>query len=862
MISKNRSFVALAMTLSIGTGACSKSSDTTLPHTVTAPPQTAVTDPNAPKIDEPTKTIVGGPTAPTAPTTPGRTTAPSIEATLVLDKNVLLSTEYLYGADLQYSSYHDPGFDLYNQSLAIGHIPAKFRIVGDELQLISDNTRLFPSDVNHPEQLITRFKILSQTGDSLKVSIARSGVYLSQLFEATRKPGNGSVTIPGAQPPRDTWVRSLDYYVAEDLILQQTSIQLEDGSLAEFAESIFPRKAIAPGADFKKFEMNPAEDSLTGDLGDGSLDRYMLLKGEKNFDGEKAFTYAQHFDISNGATIDWYVTRNIPDEYVPTIAQAVEGWNRYFRTYKGIERKVVVFKGRLPEGIHLGDPRFNVINWDSRLVAGAAYESQANDPATGKQSHSLIYMPAAWVKIGLDYWKNGQSSDTKSDVVTAPKRSGLAGAARLACARSMDEAAGLLASGRAESVDQIKEFGLRLLKGTLHHEVGHALGLGHDFKGSLAFDRSNPKSLPTDSIMDYNDYEIERAVFPDLNSADGPLLEYDRQALSFIYNKSADVSDKDPVLPACNDGIADKLEGGVDPLCIRYDIEKDPTQSIVTAWNRVNSDKLEGDVSLADATRRIPSLFLTDERLAGAKDEKSFNELVAGYAAALKGPLNFYVSTGKASVNKVVRTNIKSLLQFQDGALPKELDEAAFRERVFTGVQQALSFNELPKTLDQPLADAEKAGAEALARTPYAKSLDVAKSQDTIKKAVSQVDKSFKGFAEDEAAGLPKVRSLVFSALVNPKKTIFYVNDKTDYETAVIGILADAAVSTTRTSVERVEAAKALVTFKTLPLGEESLDKAVEKVTAEARAVRTVEGREKAYAVLAALKELKEEEAE
>ena len=137
---------------------------------------------------------------------------------------------------------------------------------------------------------------------------------------------------------------------------------------------------------------------------------------------------AEHFDISQTpanptGTIDWYVTPNITDEELKPVQLAVEGWNRYFKSFNGIQRKVVRFKGRLPEGIHLGDPRYNVINWDSRLVAGAAYETQATDPSTGKQSHSLIYMPAAWLQIGFDYWKNGQYSEQANWKASLPPRS-------------------------------------------------------------------------------------------------------------------------------------------------------------------------------------------------------------------------------------------------------------------------------------------------------------------------------------------------------------------------------------------------------------------------------------------------------
>src|SRR5258708_2318117 len=91
---------------------------------------------------------------------PYKNLSSSIQVTAVLDKKILFEQDFFYGADLQYSSIYDKKYDLYTQSVAQGHIPVHFRLAGDELQLIADNKSQFPSDVNHPEQLISRFKVL------------------------------------------------------------------------------------------------------------------------------------------------------------------------------------------------------------------------------------------------------------------------------------------------------------------------------------------------------------------------------------------------------------------------------------------------------------------------------------------------------------------------------------------------------------------------------------------------------------------------------------------------------------------------------------------------------------------------------
>ncbi len=787
---------------------------------------------------------------PTAPDPKVMMTAPSIQVTAVVNKETLLSQEFLYGSDLQYSSLYYKNFDLYFQSLALGHIPAKFRIVGDELQLVADNKRLYPSEVNHPEQLLSRFKILEDSPNTLKITTGDAGVYLSLLFTAL---GGAS------ESARDSWIRSFEYVAQDQLILQQTSILTADGTIAEFMESIMPSSALAPGAQFEKFEMDP-EDPVGAQ--EGPAARFRFLKGETIFQGEKKLTFAQHFDLSprndgkRGApgaiagTIDWYVTSTIPDEYLEPVRLAVEGWNRYFKKFNGIEREVVRFLGRLPDGIYLGDPRYNIINWDSRLIAGAAYESQASDPMTGKQSHSLIYMPAAWVTIGTSYWENGQYSDPVESLSPSSKLG------RLSCLRNLRSAASLIQSGRV-GADEVKEFGKELLKGTLFHEVGHALGLAHNFKGSLSFDRTQPKTNFSASIMDYNDFEIERGAFSAVQSADGPELEYDRQALSAIYNRMKDLNGS-AVMPVCNDEEADNEAGGVDPLCIRYDIEKDPTLSITTAWKRIQEPVLAGDISLSQALFNGVSHVLADEALQVVKSAEDLSALESRLVKSLEGSIRFYLLTGKASFSRVVRTNVKSLLQFQEGVLPADYSEREMRERAFAGVQKTLGLFELPDGVKAALQDVARKSGESILKTPYVQSLtkDTAEQlKDAVKKKVDSVVGSV---AKNTASGLPRLRELVLSTLTRHKGIDFFFGKvdgiQLDFETAILGILGDTVGERDKfTQKERVAAATSLITYRGRLDANDVISRLTEKLRAERKLAEDNRTRANAQAILGVL---------
>lgn len=802
---------------------------------------------------------------------PGVGTSHSVEVMMTVDRDALLNQEFLYGADLQYSSLFDSSMNLYNQSMAIGHIPVKFRIVGNQLQLIADNKRLYPSDVNHPEELLSRFDILDQNNGvpaTLTISGAKSELALSKLFSGAIGDAAKSREV------KDSWVRSFDYSQEGNFVLQQTSVSFSDGTIAEFMESFFPRATLKPGESFQKFEMSP--DSLVGAF-EGPAARFRWLPGEKIFEGEKAVSYAEHFDITKNlsnpnGTIDFYVTSNIPDAYLLPVQEAVEGWNRYFLHFKGIERAVLQFKGRLPDGIYLGDPRYNVINWDNRKVAGAAYETQAADPSTGRQSHSIVYMPAAWVQIGNNYWNEGRYSDASSNVLgnvlgsglsesvspmALKKRGGVSSSARLACARDIRDSGEVLASGRL-SDDEMKVFGVQLLKQTLFHEIGHSLGLHHNFKGSLSFDRSNSKSVFSSSIMDYNDFEAERGAFSAVDSSDGPQLEYDRQAVSALYNRGIDIQSTDPWVPACNDAEADQVIGGVDPFCIRYDLGSDPTQSVETAYSRIIEPSLTGDISLTEALQRVGLASRGSERIQEVQTQEDLDAYLAHVSRALQGVMRFYFLSGKESLLRTVILNLKSMLVFEESILPIHSSEMGMRERAFVGVSRLNRMTQLPQTV---LDTCEQIGEDvilALGNSPFLKSFQGQDRNRISHTAKGAWGRMIGAFESDEFQGLPKMRATLFQNLKRFPDVPLYLGKvgllTVDFESAVMALLTEAVVSPSRTVSERLAAAASLISYKgRLTMGDSVIQRVMNKIVEQRDQATDSRSRETAERVLGAL---------
>ena len=624
-----------------------------------------------------------------------------VEVELTLRRDLLLDREFLYGFDLQYSSGTDSKFALVPQAQAIGHVPATFRLIGDRLQLLSNQDRLFESDINHPELLINEYKGVRSDGETITIAFDRPGHLVNMTMNGTAGP-----------EVKMSWLRSFEYVAQGNYILQETALLLADGQVQTYMESIFPRDTLVP-AEYRGIEneasLNPAAE------------RYRFLTNEKVYVDRPGLirtvrqetSFANRFHVKAGETIDWYVTKNAPANFMNEMKSGVEGWNRYFIPQMGYA--VIQFKGYLPAGVKLGDPRFNVINFDSVAQAGAAYESQAADPMTGIQSHSLIYMPYAWYNIARGLysrrhpdWKNSKNDmSVEAALRTSAEPRGTAalfGRERrvLTCMRSAEEAlASLEQPIDAASDAALDDFGRRVFIATLFHEVGHALGMAHNFKGSMAFDGSKPvgEANPTTwSVMDYNYYQHETGLVSKPGATDGPSQEYDRQMISQLYNDGKDVVATDPVIPACDDTEADSTDGGVDPFCTRYDAESNPLTGLQHAFDKVTLDdgaKGVETMTLAEALRALEHRLITRLNDPGvtknAADVKSLAPLAAKAAANLVG---YYVSEGAQSLRVNLVNNAKSLRKFR--VVPDGVNENAHRTTYMQMLKAALAMDSLP----------------------------------------------------------------------------------------------------------------------------------------------------------------------
>ncbi|MGB0931933.1 MAG: zinc-dependent metalloprotease [Chitinophagales bacterium] len=310
--------------------------------------------------------------------------------------------------------------------------------------------------------------------------------------------------------------------------------------------------------------------------------------------------------------IVWWLENTTPEEIRPIIKDAVESWNFAFEK-AGFKNAVVAKIQPDDADWDAGDIRYNVLRWTaSPRPPFGGYGPSFVNPRTGQILGADIMLEYVYITNKLqreELFETAATFDFDHLEGTSMK-----GHEQHQCmAGMMMQQANLFGLNVMKVRDLSEVEKSKFLKESLYrltlHEVGHTLGLNHNFKGTQLHKYEDvhnevitkEKGL-TNSVMEYPAINIaldreKQGMYYDVK----PGL-YDHWAVEFGYSPAAKSADKEagrlenilsrsanPDLIFGND--ADALWGpfqGIDPRVMVYDMSSDPISYAVDRIKLVN----------------------------------------------------------------------------------------------------------------------------------------------------------------------------------------------------------------------------------------------------------------------------------
>lgn len=342
--------------------------------------------------------------------------------------------------------------------------------------------------------------------------------------------------------------------------------------------------------------------------------------------------------------ITFWLDKNIPEKYRKTVADAVLEWNKAFER-AGFKNALVVKQQTAKDDFDTMHGRYASVRWFTGADAGFAIGPSHMDPRTGEILDADIGMSDVFARgarrlVAEDIGKPAQfdmNAITLMDPLKAHK-------SFLTC-NYMQEAAGeyhfamdlLEARGGDMDGPEAEALAQSYVKDVMMHEVGHTLGLRHNYKGSTVYslkqiqDPAFTKVNGTwTTVMEYAPFNIALKGEKQGEYGMSTIGPYDYWAIEYGYKpldpktenaelaKIAARQVTDPRLAYATDEDAGfgNILLGIDPDATRWDLGNDPLayykrrlQISRELWDRTQDLKLKDGESYERLTRSLASGF-------------------------------------------------------------------------------------------------------------------------------------------------------------------------------------------------------------------------------------------------------------
>jgi hypothetical protein len=385
--------------------------------------------------------------------------------------------------------------------------------------------------------------------------------------------------------------------------------------------------------------------------------------------------------------IVFWLDKNIPEKYRPAVSAGILEWNKAFERI-GFKDAIQVQVQPDNADFDTADVRHASVRWFLGTDASFAIGPHQVDPRTGEILDADIGVSEMWTRSPrrrfveeLPHGLLGQHDSDCTYFADAYEE--------MAFGLNLLEARGEIEPDSPRSEALV----LATLKDVITHEVGHTLGLRHNFRASTVY---SPKQLSdveftkqhglTGSVMDYNAWNIAVKGEKQGEYVMSTLGAYDYWAIEYAYRAIDPADEKrelakiaarsvEPQLAFGTDvdaGFGGALEG-IDPEVNRYDLGADPLsffqRQLTLArelWDRLQDKQLADGDSYAVLRRNFDRGFtLLGRSLPGAVKQIGGLITVSDHAGSGRAPLTPVSAAKQRAALKSLETGLFSVDSFK-----------------------------------------------------------------------------------------------------------------------------------------------------------------------------------------------------